>query len=427
MSAVRPKPWEKSVVESSSPIESSTNNNSSSLATSAPSVPPIPNISSTSTPNSSVGGPNSTYNSAYGSSSYGTYGNGYGMSNYSGLGGLNRYGSMGGYGGYGGINGYGGYGGMSGLGLGGIGMGGMGGMGMNGMGMNGMGMNGINQPGGFADATSRTFQVLENVVYAVSAVAALLESTYFATYNSFFTILGVADQLGHIGGGVGGALKDTVTGVSDSVKLISDGSDNGSSPRGPLGIFALLTWLKRLLKRLFGFSSRRENSAHTLLREFSAWRNGIHHKDQTRKKQKNGLNLKPLLVFLVALIGLPVVMSKFVRYIEQYNQRAQSINGTQRLNSINGIQGVYPNVEIDPKSLEFARAIYDYIPEREDENPNGWKELKLLRGNLVAILNDIDGWSNCRTRDGRVGYVPTSYLEVVKRGQKPKNKSEESA
>lgn len=436
MSQSRPKPWETGTLAAASVSATSLANNTTTATSTSttsdspsPTVPPVPgSITNTSNPtntntfNTNGYSTSTSYGSGYGSnmygSGYGSYNGGYGINNYGGLGGMSRYGgSLGGYSNYGGYSGIGGYG-----------MAGMGGMGAHGMGAMGMnGINSINDPGSFADATSRTFQVLENVVYAVSAVAALLESTYFATYNSFFTILGVADQLGHIGGGVGGALKTTVTGVTDSVNLIRNGASNeNTSPNGPLGLFALFAWLKRLLKRLLGFSTRSDNSsALSLLNEFYAWKNGIQSTEKSPAKHKNSLSLKPLLVFLVALVGLPVVMSKFIKYIEKHNQRLQGVNASISHVAINPTTSSSFQNKLDPKSLEFARAVYDYIPEREDEQSNGWKELKLLRGNLVAILNNVDGWSNCRTRDGRVGYVPTSYLEIIKKGGKKNTPAQE--
>lgn len=46
-----------------------------------------------------------------------------------------------------------------------------------------------------AEENSRSaFQSIESVVGAFSAVSAMFESTYFAVYNSFRAVVGVADQ-----------------------------------------------------------------------------------------------------------------------------------------------------------------------------------------------------------------------------------------
>lgn len=440
MSQPRPKPWETAAQTGASaqhtrlpsPSLNSTNPTTTTTSTSTntgstpPVVPPIPSSlqgmtnTSTSTSTSGIGSyGGNTYGNSYGSGYGNTYGNTYGSS-YGGMGmgmGMNRYG--------GGLSGMG----MNSYGMGGYGMGygGMGSYGMNGMnGMNGVG--GMNGMGGVADATTRTFQVLENVVYAVSACAALLESTYYATHNSFFTILGVADQLNSLGGGVTGAIRDTIKGVGCGIKQITAPTTGSGAPGGRLGLYAVLAWLKRILRKLLGLSNRGDkdsiaaiSGSHALLQEFSNWRNGANTLSSSSGKKTGGkgkgkgMSLKPLLVFLVALIGLPVVMSKFVRYIEQQNHIQQGQQQGQQQQPQH-IGQPAPGKSIDPKSLAFARAIYDYIPEREDEQANGWKELKLGRGDLVALLDSTDGWSHCRTRDGRIGYAPTSYLEIVKRG-----------
>ena len=424
MAQARPKPWETNIntTTTSIPLSTTVGNSTTNNSTETPTIPPIPasvsNQSSSTPLNSYTSSNMNSYNnnSTYGS--YGSYGNSYGSSyGLGGLGGMNRYGmgSMGGMGSYGsyGMNSYGGYG-----------MGGINGMG----GLNGM--NGVNSPlNGVADATTRTFQVLENVVYAVSSIAALLESTYYATHNSFFTILGVADQLSHFGG-MSTAIKDSIVGVGNNFKQIKDSAtgNNGNGNNGPLGLYAVLAWLKRILRKLLGLSNgindSNPNGSTSLLQDFSNWKNGIQSgsnitsktNTNSQKSKSNRLSLKPLIVFLVTLIGLPVLMSKFVRYIEQ-QQIQQQVNSQSNANITTSNTN---SSTIDPRSLEFARATYDYIPEREDEQPNGWKELKVTRGDLVAILNKIDGWSHCRSRDGRIGYIPTNYLEIIKRAESSK-------
>lgn len=477
MSQPRPKPWETAHAgtstepgvgasgvlsadtgDSSHSVLNNQNDQQGTTATGT-NIPPIPSsiTNNTDTRSSLVNDTqmnNNRYGTSYGSS-YGGYNSGYGGGGYGnssyGLGGYGSsygtgYGSSYGLGGYGSSYGMGGYG--SSYGMGGYGssygMSGLSGYGMNGMGNrfsrygNGAGMsvdengNPINN-NSLTDTTARTFQVLENVVYAVGAVAALLESTYYATHNSFFTMLGVADQLKNIGS-FGGAFKDTVSGVSDSVKQIGYiPNDSGSNNSGPFGLFALIAWLKKILKKLLGLPtesdkySNGKNGSHVLLQEFMNWKNGLPN-SKTNKNSKS-LSLKPLFVFLLALIGLPMFMSKFVRYIEREQKRKHGIidnNNNNNTNSSNNgnlqpsnQNGIIENrANVDPRSLEFARALYDYIPENDDVQAGGWKEMKLSRGDLVAILNKLDGWSHCRSRDGRVGYVPTNYLEIIKRGDK---------
>lgn len=44
------------------------------------------------------------------------------------------------------------------------------------------------------ESTRGAFQSIESVVQAFSAVSAMFESTYYAVFNSFRAVVGVADQ-----------------------------------------------------------------------------------------------------------------------------------------------------------------------------------------------------------------------------------------
>lgn len=73
---------------------------------------------------------------------------------------------------------------------------------------------------------------------------------------------------------------------------------------------------------------------------------------------------------------------------------------------------------IDPSKLEFARLMWDYLPIAVVPEI----DITVYKGELVAILAKDDplgnpsDWWRCRTRDGRYGYLPSTYLEVVRRG-----------
>ena len=107
-----------------------------------------------------------------------------------GYGGYNSYG--GGYSSYGGGSMYGG--GMYGGGYGGGG-GGYGGYGMNRFGNNMEGGHGGNTFASQAEESSRqAFQSIESIVQAVGSVSMMLESSFYAVYNSFRAVVGVADH-----------------------------------------------------------------------------------------------------------------------------------------------------------------------------------------------------------------------------------------
>lgn len=61
--------------------------------------------------------------------------------------------------------------------------------------------------------------------------------------------------------------------------------------------------------------------------------------------------------------------------------------------------------------------MHDYTPAVADS-----EELSVKKGDLVAVLSKNDplgqpsDWWRCRTRDARFGWLPSTYLQVVVRG-----------
>lgn len=95
-------------------------------------------------------------------------------------------------------------------------------------------------------------------------------------------------------------------------------------------------------------------------------------------------------------------MSRLIRLLMAHQARtqAQMVEGGQPL---------------DPSKLTFARAKWEFQA-KED-----W-ELSLARDELVAVLEaragekgDGAGWWRGRTRDGRAGWFPSNYVEVIRR------------
>lgn len=122
---------------------------------------------------------------------------------------------------------------------------------------------------------------------------------------------------------------------------------------------------------------------------------------------------KPLLFFVLAAFGLPFLMSKMIRTLAASHEEEQKRLQQQALES---------QQPIDPSKLEFCRLLYDFLPQ-----PNTGVELEARKGDLVAVLNKSDPagnpseWWQCRSREGRQGYLPSTYLEVLKRpNQEPK-------
>ncbi|KAG0261723.1 Peroxisomal membrane protein PAS20 [Mortierella polycephala] len=347
------------------------------------------------------------YSSGMGMSGYGSsYGSSYSSPyNRMGMGGMSGYGSsygssysspysrMGGMGGmYGSSSSYGGYGSsMGGYGssMGGYGSSyGGGGYGMNrmGMGMNGMnginGMNGMNGPMGpeemslmqrMEQGSAPTFQLIESVVGAFGGFAQMLESTFMATHSSFMAMVGVAEQFGHLRGYLGQVLS----------------------------IFALLRWAKSLAYRLVGMKAPVNTQELTAgnFQDFQA---------QPRYSKR------PIVIFLLAVFGLPYLMGRLIRAISNRNPAPEQ----QAL--LPGQEGTVAPAStpapVNPQNLDFARALYDFTPS------NAHQELSFRRGDIIAILSRHDPmgqdslWWRGRLRSGEMGLFPSNYVEIVNKG-----------
>ncbi|KAI0434995.1 hypothetical protein F5Y09DRAFT_157610 [Xylaria sp. FL1042] len=269
------------------------------------------------------------------------------------------YTRMGGMGGYGYGN-YGGYGG---------GYGGYGGMYGNSMygGMPGMMPNDPNNPNSltsrFGNSTQATFQMLEGIVGAFGGFAQMLESTYMATHSSFF------------------------------------------------GIFTLMRWIRTLIAKLTGRPPPADATALTpaAFARFEGRQtpgsNGAPGQPRPSKK--------PLIFFLLAAFGLPYLMSKAIRSL------AASAEEEERKR----MEAMGQNVPLDLSKLEFCRVLYDFTPEMG--NATQGVDLAVKKGDFIAVLSKSDPlgnpseWWRCRARDGRLGYLPATFLETAKRPGQP--------
>lgn len=283
-----------------------------------------------------------------------------------GMGGMGGYG----YGGYGG--GYGGYGGMY-------------GGGMYGGGMPGMMPNDPNNPNSltnsFSNSTQATFQMLEGIVGAFGGFAQMLESTYMATHSSFFAMVSVAEQFGN--------LRDTLGSV--------------------LGIFTVMRWIRTLVAKLTGRPLPADAMALTpaAFARFEG-RTGANGASGQPKPSR-----KPLIFFILAAFGLPYLMSKAIRSL------AASAEEQERKR----MEAMGQSASLDPSKLEFCRVLYDFTPEAG--NATQGVDLAVKKGDFIAVLSKSDPlgnpseWWRCRARDGRLGYLPATFLEVAKRPGQP--------
>jgi peroxin-13 len=328
-------------------------------------APPIPDRPSSLTSVANQNVANYSRTTPVGASPYSTYGSAY-SSPYS-----SPYSRFGGYGGYGGGGMYGGMGSYG---------GGMYGGGMYG-GMPGMGQN-PNDPNSltsrFSNSTAATFQMLEGIVMAFGGFAQMLESTYMATQSSFYAMVSVAEQFGN--------LRDTLGSV--------------------LGIFTLMRWIRTLIAKITGRPPPADATALTPA-AFARFEGRAAVGPDGSPAGPTRASRKPLLFFLLAAFGLPYLMSKMIRTLAASHEEEE-----KRLQQL-ALEQQQP---IDPSKLEFCRLLYDFLPQ-----PNTGVELEVRKGDLVAVLskNDPAGtpseWWHCRARDGRQGYLPSTYLEVLKR------------
>lgn len=373
-SATRPKPWESQVIHeennsvtdhnSTGNTNTTSSNNNSSLV--SPEVPPLPidtNDSQVDTNNQQYGvGPSLYGGGAYGdvNPASGLYGNGfYGNGPYGNSG---LYGNAGLYGNNG-MYGYGLYG-NSGYGYGyGYGRGATG---------TAAGMNG---PGIITESTMATFQLLENLIGAINGFAQILESSYMATYNSFFTLVSFAEEISR--------LKEFLGSI--------------------FGMFNLIKMFKKLLIHFKPRSIHQTNETNSLVEEFQNTvkiRNGNNGKENRARNRR--LAWKPLILFFMAVFGFPYLLQKYINRLQNSHIKQLLSKGLM-------------DEPIDLTSLDFARALYDFIP----ENPT--IELTLKKGDLMAIISKKDPngkeslWWRVRTKKGDVGYVPSNYIEIIKR------------
>jgi len=213
-------------------------------------------------------------------------------------------------------------------------------------------------------STSQTFALIQSIVGTFTGFAQMLESTFMATHSSFFAMLGVAEQFGQLRM----ALSQVV------------------------GLFGFVGWLRGWWK----------GDRSNFKRDFKKFLRGEDLGSQAGAPQPSR---KPLIIFLIAVFGLPYLMHRVIRHIASRLPPPQPM--------VLGPDG-RPQV-IDPANLTFVRAIYPF----ETSDP---AELSLSKGELVAVLttNDpatgVEGeWWRGRTRDGREGWFPRNFVEIIKK------------
>ncbi|KAF3764338.1 hypothetical protein M406DRAFT_356519 [Cryphonectria parasitica EP155] len=117
---------------------------------------------------------------------------------------------------------------------------------------------------------------------------------------------------------------------------------------------------------------------------------------------------KPLIFFLLFAFGLPYLMTKMVRSMAASHEEEERRRQMQAQ-------------PLDPAKLEFCRVLWDFSPESRGDAVVQGVDLEVKKGDLVAVLSKTDplgnpsDWWRCRARDGRMGYLPSTFLEIARK------------
>jgi peroxin-13 len=177
-----------------------------------------------------------------------------------------------------------------------------------------------------------------------------------------------------------------------------------------LGIFTMMRWIRTLIAKLTGRPPPVDAQALTPA-SFARFegRSGPGAERGPPKPSR-----KPLFFFMLAAFGLPYVMSKVIRSLaanaEEEERRRHMVAAQQSL---------------DPSKLEFCRVLYEFSPATQGQAVVQGVDLEVHKGDLVAVLGKSDPmgnpseWWKCRARDGRIGYLPATFLEVMRKPGAP--------
>jgi peroxin-13 len=177
-----------------------------------------------------------------------------------------------------------------------------------------------------------------------------------------------------------------------------------------LGIYTVMRWIRTAIAKLTGRPPPASSKELTPAK-FAAFTGKMPDGSPASPTPSK----KPFIMFIIAVFGLPYLMGKLIKALA----KGQEEEERKRREAGHLIEGEQP---IDPNKLDFCRVMYDFTPESNNDAVQG-VDLAVKKGDLVAVLSKTDPlgnpseWWRCRSRDGRMGYLPSPYLEPIQRRQ----------
>jgi peroxin-13 len=178
-----------------------------------------------------------------------------------------------------------------------------------------------------------------------------------------------------------------------------------------LGIFTMMRWLRALTAKITGRPPPASSKELTPAK-FAAFTGRMPDGSPAAPSPSK----KPFFMFMIAVFGLPYLMGKLIKALARSQEEEERKRREANPQLYDG------DAPIDPSQLEFCRVMYDFTPESNNQVVQG-VDLAVKKGDLVAVLSKTDPmgapseWWRCRARDGRMGYLPSPYLEAIQRRQ----------
>jgi len=220
-----------------------------------------------------------------------------------------------------------------------------------------------------AEENSRSaFQSIESVVSALTAVSAMFESTYFAVYNSFRAVVGVADQFYR--------LKTHLTNI--------------------LSAFAAVRFIKYFFRKLLRLI-RLGKSNCDLENADKEWSIAGKYNDAEKlvMETRKGTNW-PLIMFFGVVFGGPWLIWRILSSIEA-NNKDDSLWMTGKIDHFIAVSEYdFDSVNVDELSFRRGQRII-IAPKEYQPKIRGW------------LLGSIDGQTQ--------GIMPANYLKIMGKKQ----------